>query len=295
MTYKKTEPFEGSAFPLRVTVQRQKRILVNLHWHEHLEVMMVLAGRVRVQVNGNRYEGEAGDIFFVNSNVLHGVEALAEEAELLGVVWDIRLTDSFMEEVELQHLYHLLLRSEVDPVLARARQPEWEVCSGALLELRREYEGGGLGYRTAIKSHVFRLIREQLRKLQGAEGLVKITRDYERLRPAIAFIEQGYSGRLVLQEVAGAAGLSLFHFCRLFKRVMNRTVQQFVQEVRLREARRLLRDTDLPIAELSERIGFGNPNYFARVFREHTGTTPLRMRKQFQDLNAAGQHPHEPE
>lgn len=295
MTYKKTEPFEGSPFPLRVTVQKRKRILVNPHWHEHLEVMLVLAGRVRVQVNGNRYEGEAGDIFFVNSNALHGVEALEAEAELLGVVWDIRLTDSFMEEVELQHLYHLLLRSEVDPVLARAQEPEWEVCSGALLEVRREYEGGGLGYRTAIKSHVFRLIREQLRKLQGTAGLVKMTQDYERLKPAIAFIEQGYSGRLLLQEVAGAAGLSLFHFCRLFKRVMNRTVQQFVQEVRLREARRLLRDTDLPMAELSERVGYCNPNYFARVFREHTGTTPLRMRKQFQDMNAVGQHPHESE
>ncbi|MFM9328039.1 helix-turn-helix domain-containing protein [Paenibacillus mesotrionivorans] len=295
MTYKKTEPFEGSAFPLRVTVQKRQGILVNPHWHEHLEVMQVLAGRVRVQVNGKRYEGQAGDIFFVNSNALHGVEALEAEAELLGVVWDIRLTDSFMEEVELQHLYHLLLRSEVDPVLARARQPEWEVCSGTLQELRREYEGGGLGYRTAIKSHVFRLIREQLRKLQSTAGLMKMTREYERLRPAIALIEQGYSGRLPLQEVAGTAGLSLFHFCRLFKRVMNRTVQQFVQEVRLREARRLLRDTDLPVAELSERVGYGNPNYFARVFREHTGTTPLRMRKQYQDMKAAGQHPHEPE
>ncbi|WP_181593079.1 AraC family transcriptional regulator [Paenibacillus sp. YN15] len=293
MTYKKTEPFEGSSFPLRVTVQKQKKILVNPHWHEHLEMMLVLAGRVRMQLSGKVYEGEAGDIFFVNSNVLHGVEALEAGAELLGVVWDIHLITSLMEEVELQHLYHLLIRSEVHPVLARARQPEWDAYGGALLEVRREYESRGLGYRTAIKFGVFQLVREQLRKLPGAEDLMKITQDYERLKPAIECIEQGYSGKLLLEEVAGAAGLSLFHFCRLFKRVMNRTVQQFVQEVRLREARRLLRDTDLPMAELSERVGYCNPNYFARVFREHTGTTPLRMRKQFQDMNAAGQQPHE--
>ncbi|RAU91466.1 hypothetical protein DQG13_29370 [Paenibacillus sp. YN15] len=256
-------------------------------------MMLVLAGRVRMQLSGKVYEGEAGDIFFVNSNVLHGVEALEAGAELLGVVWDIHLITSLMEEVELQHLYHLLIRSEVHPVLARARQPEWDAYGGALLEVRREYESRGLGYRTAIKFGVFQLVREQLRKLPGAEDLMKITQDYERLKPAIECIEQGYSGKLLLEEVAGAAGLSLFHFCRLFKRVMNRTVQQFVQEVRLREARRLLRDTDLPMAELSERVGYCNPNYFARVFREHTGTTPLRMRKQFQDMNAAGQQPHE--
>lgn len=293
MTHKKTEPFEGSPFPLRVTVQKQKMILVEPHWHEHLEVLLILAGKVRVQLNGKVYEGEEGDIFFVNSNVLHGVEAAEAGAELLGVVWDVHLIRSLLEEVELQHLYHLLIRSETDPVLARARHGEWDKYCGALQAVRREYEACELGYRTAIKFHLFQLVREQMRRLPGAADLVKITQDYERLKPAIEFIEQGYGGKLLLQEVARAAGLSLFHFCRMFKRIMNRTVQQFVQEVRLREAKRLLRDTDLPMAELSERVGFCNPNYFARVFREHTGTTPLRMRKQLQDAITAGQQPHE--
>lgn len=294
MAHKKTEPFEGSAFPLRLTVQKQKKVLVTPHWHEHLEVNLILQGRVRLRLNGKEYAGERGDIFFINSNVVHGVEALEPEAELMGVVWDTHMIRPLLEEVELQHLFHLLLRSEIDPVLARGGQRERGGLGDTLQALRREYEAGGLGYRTAIKFHLFQLVREQLRKLPGAADLVKVTQEYERLKPAIEFIERHYDGRLLLQEVAGAAGLSQFHFCRMFKRIMNRTVQQFIQEVRLREAKRLLRDSDMPMTELSERVGFCNPNYFARVFREHTGTTPLRMRKQWQEALRTGQRlPHE--
>ncbi|MDF2923484.1 MAG: AraC family transcriptional regulator [Paenibacillaceae bacterium] len=293
MTHKKNEPFEGSSFPLRVTVQKQKEDLVNPHWHEHLEVLMILAGKARVQLNGKLLEGEAGDIFFVNSNVLHGVEAVEAGTELMGVVWDVHLIQPLLEEVELQHMYQLLIRSEADPVLARAGSGEWNKYCDLLMAIRREYEACELGYRTAIKFHLFQLVRKQMGRLADASDLLRLTRDYERLKPAIAFIEQNYGSKLLLQEVAQSVRLSLFHFSRLFKRGMNRTVQQFVLEVRLREAKRLLRDTDLPMAELSERVGFCNANYFARMFREHTGTTPLNMRKQLQAVVFEEHHPHE--
>ena len=83
---------------------------------------------------------------------------------------------------------------------------------------------------------------------------------------------------LSLRDVAGAVGLTPGHVTTVVRRRTGRTVQQWITERRLREARRLLHDTDLTVGAVAARVGFRDAGYFVRRFRAEHGVPPGRWR-----------------
>jgi AraC-like DNA-binding protein len=103
--------------------------------------------------------------------------------------------------------------------------------------------------------------------------------------PSAAVIDHGdpssryYRERISLRDVASAVGLSPAHLTTTVRRKTGRTVQEWIAERRMAQARRLLVQTDLTVAEIGRRVGYPDPVYFARSFRRAHDTTPLRWRR----------------
>ena len=93
------------------------------------------------------------------------------------------------------------------------------------------------------------------------------------------FMHDNYERELGIGEIAAEAYLSEFHFARLFKRITGQTPHAYLASVRLAEGRRLLTGSDLSIAEIAQRVGYGSPSHFAKVFRASTGLTPTAFRE----------------
>ncbi len=89
-----------------------------------------------------------------------------------------------------------------------------------------------------------------------------------------------------LEHAARYAGLSPFHFLRLFSKVTGVTPHQYLLRTRLRRAARLLSE-DLPITEVALECGFADLSNFVRTFRRAAGVSPGKFRKKFQDRHAA--------
>lgn len=100
----------------------------------------------------------------------------------------------------------------------------------------------------------------------------------QRLARVLDFIEHHLDETLRLDAMAGEAGLSIFHFSRVFQREMGLSPQAHVRARRVERARRLLKSTELPLAEIAFACGFAHQSHFTAVFRELTGTTPGSFR-----------------
>jgi AraC-like DNA-binding protein len=94
-----------------------------------------------------------------------------------------------------------------------------------------------------------------------------------------AVFERIEAGAASLADVAGAVGLTPGHLTTTVRRRTGRTVQQWIAERRMVEARRLLAGTDLTVAAIGERAGFGDPSYFVRAFRRAHAMTPQQWRR----------------
>jgi AraC family transcriptional regulator len=96
---------------------------------------------------------------------------------------------------------------------------------------------------------------------------------------SLAQLEQSATEELRLTDLARSAGLSPFHFLRVFKREMGVTPYRYLMQARIRHAVRLLRDTALPVTEIAFDVGFGDLSNFINVFRRELGCSPSRFRK----------------
>lgn len=82
-----------------------------------------------------------------------------------------------------------------------------------------------------------------------------------------------------VEALALEAGVSVFHACRVFRKVTGTSIHAHVQELRLRHALALLLDTRLPLAEVALEAGFANQGHLGNAFRRRFGRTPGAVRK----------------
>jgi transcriptional regulator GlxA family with amidase domain len=98
------------------------------------------------------------------------------------------------------------------------------------------------------------------------------------LRRVREFIEERLEENISIQALASIAGLSMYHFARSFKQSEGMTPHEYVVQCRVRRAKDLLTETDLPLSEIALASGFSDQSHCARRFREHVGVTPSSYR-----------------
>ncbi len=101
----------------------------------------------------------------------------------------------------------------------------------------------------------------------------------KRLSLAKDYIYAFYHVPLTLDELAMASHLSKFHFLRLFKSTFGQTPYQFINSIRIDQAKKLLRSSHIEVREIAEKVGFENPSSFSRLFYKHTGLYPSQFRQ----------------
>ncbi len=95
----------------------------------------------------------------------------------------------------------------------------------------------------------------------------------------LAFIHKHYGEKLSLEDIAAAGSVSKSTCLGIFRKYLKETPVQYLVAWRLKNAGRLLSETDLPVSEISLAVGFPSISYFSEVFRRSYGQTPQDYRK----------------
>lgn len=101
-----------------------------------------------------------------------------------------------------------------------------------------------------------------------------------KLRQLLEWMAGHLAEEFDLARLARRAGLSKFHFLRLFKSATGVSPARYHTNLRMDAARRLLRETKLSVVAVGLELGYANPSHFAQVFRRHTGLAPSDYRRQ---------------
>lgn len=101
----------------------------------------------------------------------------------------------------------------------------------------------------------------------------------KKLAFVLDLIESDLSEDLSLTVLAKAAGLSEYHFLRMFKQSTGYTPHQYVINQRVERAKELLKNTDMTITEIAYLLGFSTPSHFTHLFRRKTGFLPSQVRQ----------------
>ena len=100
---------------------------------------------------------------------------------------------------------------------------------------------------------------------------------------AIKFIETNFNSELTLDTIAQHISLSPIHFHNKFKAVTGKTPHQFLNEIRLNRAKKLLVSTNMKLSQIAYECGFSSQAYFNYVFKKHMNMTPREYMKKIFD------------
>ena len=100
------------------------------------------------------------------------------------------------------------------------------------------------------------------------------------IKRAINYIREHYKEGISLEDVAGRLGITPEYLSTLFNREMGENFSTFLRKFRISHAKRLLKGTDMKVYEIAEAVGYTDPKYFARVFKDELGVSPGEYRQQ---------------
>lgn len=103
---------------------------------------------------------------------------------------------------------------------------------------------------------------------------MKTATNYNKLQPALRYIEQNYKSHISINDLAALCMVSPTYFSRLFSQTMKTTLSQHILIMRISKAKELLQNGSVKIQSVAREVGYDDPAYFIRKFKQVTGLTP---------------------
>jgi AraC-like DNA-binding protein len=156
----------------------------------------------------------------------------------------------------------------------------------AMIELLERYFRSKevLYVQAGCKASFLQVLYQLTRRFQASEVLrseyLQHRQQVERLGRLFDYVRQNYAERISISQATQLVHMSQAQFMKVFKKVSGMTFVAHVTRVRIMNALRLLRETELTIAEIAAKCGFSDQSYFDRRFRQAFGKSPRQFRKE---------------
>jgi AraC-like DNA-binding protein/quercetin dioxygenase-like cupin family protein len=289
-------------FPFHVTLFNFKsgRYTPTWNWHERLELTMPLDGPTRMRMGEQTVQLEPGDLLVVDNLKLHNVEDFPG--------FDTRVVVmSFMPEFvyspgspscDYSFLLPFYAKREGHPHVLRAGEELAAPAYLAMAELLQRYFQlkDQPHAQSGCKASFLQLLYHLTRRFQASEVMrsefVQHRQQADRLARLFEYVRLNYAERISIEQATQLVHMSQAQFMKVFKKVSGMTFVAHVTRVRITNAMRLLRETDLTIAEVASRTGFSDQSYFDRRFRQAFGKSPREWRRTLAQKSAPPENSH---
>ncbi|MHA7128873.1 AraC family transcriptional regulator [Algoriphagus namhaensis] len=252
------------------------------HYHEEIELLLCDGGWGKKYVGNHLSEYQQGDVFLLGSNLPHWFaadESIYKEDLLKPAAIVIQFTlesfgADFFELEEMNRIRNLLR----------------EAAHG-LEFLGKSRENFGLQIKELLQSQGSErliLLLDLLGQMTKSAEVKKLTpnpvqglsvTDSPRMHTILEYLLANYDQEIKLETVADLVNMSPAGFCRYLKSRTQKTLIELVNEFRINQACKLLRESELKIVEISLEVGFSNLSNFNRQFKRYTGVNPQAYRQ----------------
>lgn len=226
-------------------------------WHQ---LTCCLQGSGVLEAGGMRYEVCAGDAFFLPAGVAHAYWPTQDKWETCWFTFDGFAAFQLLQQLELEGPV-FVRGGGTTPVRSAMEQM---LTAQTTDRLHGDYACSGLVYSCILAFH---------RALSGG------AEENLPLRRAMACVERDYAQELSLTRLAGEAGVTPQHLCRLFRTALRMSPNDYIIQRRIQAAQKMIQAGELSLAEIAGAAGFSSAGYFSTVFRRCVGMSPSEYRR----------------
>lgn len=250
------------------------------HWHDELEIFVLLSGQVEVATGDVSCIINAGEGCFINGGVLHTFRALSQEkchyhsfvfessivAGAPGSIFDTRYMKPFIEKG--RSLVHMKRVEGTDTFFQ-----EFDRCFNACA-------GGDYAYEFVIRESLARMVLCIARNMKAPEVSDMPHLAEVRIKDMLGWIDRNLKDEITVSGIAGSANVCVRECQRIFSQYVHYRPMEYVQRRRITLAAELLRTTHRQVTDIALECGFSSVSYFIKQFKGVVGCTPAAYRKQ---------------
>ncbi|NLX77285.1 MAG: AraC family transcriptional regulator [Clostridiaceae bacterium] len=271
--------FNGVEQPFYITRQKHESIfnMSTCHYHNVYEIYYLLEGRRNYFIQNRLYPVVKGDLVLINihdihktmdfNNSSHERILINFQREFIAPLLDDAddLLDCFLSEHKVIRL-SVSEQSFVQSILIK------------MLEEDKKRQKGYLMYEKILLAELLLFINRNMDRFREHETYRSSVQD--KMSQVALYLMENYMKKLTLKQVADEFFITASHLSRTFRKTTGFTIIEYLNSVRIKEARKLLKETGKSVMEIAELTGFESQTHFGRVFRQMTGVSPLQYRKQ---------------
>lgn len=288
------------SFPCAIYQTRSlgKGPLVKHHWHDEVEILYFFGGDFRLEINMEQFFVHSEALYFINPGELHSI--FTETAGSPGedaIVFSLKaLSFDSYDAAQMQLIQPIQNGKLLFPRCILPGHPGFAPIRDAFSETMHSFGHpldddtpliygavtDDLTNQLFIKSYLLRILAVLSHYRLFTPTEKNLDKRVESLKTVLTYVRDNYKEKIYIQDLANQVHMNEQYFCRFFKKSIGRSPMEYINEYRIKQAKRLLEETDLPVMEVCLECGYNNLGNFLRTFRKYTDTTPLKYRNQFQ-------------
>jgi AraC-like DNA-binding protein len=282
-TYTLLPEFAPSQKPFVVKKIVRPYFSTDFHFHKECQLVYVLSGSGTRIIGHSIERFEEGDLTFVGPNVPHvwysesrPDEPVSEAVSLALYINPEIICEHLSALTDTQELRHFFRESERGiRICGEKKALITDILKHMLTQQSRH-----VGMLASFLQILDQLLEPgDLVWLNVPDPIASYSNQTSgRVPKLMHFIQQNFKEDITLQQAASVAGLQLHSFCRFFKSLTNRTFSDFLNEVRIGFACKLLQQSDLPVTQIALECGYTNISYFNRCFKKINKMSPKTYR-----------------
>lgn len=286
-TLKESLTYQSESFPIEICVDQYDFLpahTLNCHWHDEFEFGLLLSGELEYSLNGVQTHLRQGDCVFINSGTMHMAQQLSDchGAKMFIIAFSPAFLTENMGGIIYQKYFRPALASSF-PGFALTEETETrKKIAEYLHQLYRlemtceHYELLCISLLCQLWSETMHLLDQILPNL-NANQLDRSSE--ERAKAIMYYIRQHYSEDITIERISRSVNVSPSECFRSFKKYTQKTPVTYLNEYRLAQAAKRLRESSDSITEISSACGFSHSSYFCKLFKERYGVSPTGFRK----------------
>lgn len=256
-------------FSIRFEIVDDVNFYSPFHWHNHIEFLYVLDGKIDFTVEQRKYLLESGDMIIVNSEKIHSSK-LCGHARYILLQVPLSAFEGVYEEIENVVFKEKPSASEAENLFS---------CLSQMLDLVDDtHQENRVKFISLLYDFFYRLLSsfQAERKKISSDSYYGIN----RISPVITYVEKEFRNKITLADVSQILNVTPEHICRLFKKYTDMTFNEYLMSLRISAFYQMLQNTNQKISIILEECGITNYKVFSREFKKMFGKTPDMLRSE---------------
>ncbi len=251
-----------------------KTILLQEHFHNAYEMIIVLDGQSKFEINHKTYLVEPFSLIFLNQFESHKMQVLKTPYKTIYIIIKPEVIKLLLDDPILFSIFHYRPNTfnHVIQIVAQKKQ-----IYDLIQKLNQEYEEDSdmayIAFKGIFQYLFVLLYRYYHHHFQNIEA------KHQDIINIQYYIDEHYLEDIGLSQLAKQFYVSPAYLSRLFKEIIGYNLLDYIILLRLSKAKTLLKNTQLSITKLSSESGFHNVSHFIRTFKKENSMTPIQFRQ----------------